>query len=204
MDEPTNDIDPELLAAARLGDEVASRQLVKFLYPTVISIIRNHLPRAEQKEDLAQDVFLKIFTRLNQFRGEKPLRNWAGTIALHTCYDSLRRQRTRPFLSFSELAPCETDMLMNRASDSNDHDASSNGEAARELISKLLSHLKPDHQLVIRLLDLQQHSVREVAEITGWTPSKVKVSALRARRQLTKQLALLEQQAAKSHSPKHP
>jgi RNA polymerase sigma-70 factor (ECF subfamily) len=92
-------------------------------------------------------------------------------------------------------------MLMNRASEPDDANPTSGGEAARELIGKLLARLKPDQQWAIRLLDLQQHSVKEVAELTGWSPSKVKVTALRARRQLARLLTSMERQAMQTHAP---
>jgi RNA polymerase sigma factor (sigma-70 family) len=184
MDEAANDIAPELLAAVRQGDEAASRRLIKLLYPSMIAIIRNHLPRNESEEDMAQEVFLKVFARLGQFRGEKPLAHWASRIALHTCYDALRRQQTRPVIHFSELDAADAESIARCSLGSQDDHGPAHGEAARELLDKLLATLKPDQQLAIRLLDLEQRSVKEVAELTGWSASKVKVSALRARRRL--------------------
>jgi RNA polymerase sigma factor (sigma-70 family) len=192
MDEAANPTGPELLAAVRLGDEMASRRLLEILYPTVIAIIRNHLPNGGQEEDLAQEVFLKVFARLGQFRGEKPLGHWAGRIALHTCYDALRRQRARPLLNFSDLNASESHFLASCASEQAAETAATDGESARELLDKLLATLKPDQQLAIRLLDLEERSVREIAEITGWSLSKVKVTALRARRALASTLGRWE------------
>ena len=55
-----------------------------------------------------------------------------------------------------------------------------------------IAALKPDQQMVLRLLDLEQKSVREICSLTGWRESKVKVTAMRARRQLAETLARLE------------
>lgn len=198
MDEAANDIAPELLAAVRQGDEAASRRLIKLLYPSVIAIIRNHLPRNESEEDMAQEVFLKVFARLGQFRGEKPLAHWASRIALHTCYDALRRQQTRPVIHFSELDAADAEAIARCSLGPQDDHGPAHGEAARELLGKLLATLKPDQQLAIRLLDLEQRSVKEVAELTGWSASKVKVSALRARRRLASILGKWEH-GARNH-----
>ena len=194
MDEPTLDPTAEWVAAARRGDQEASRQLIRCLYPTVTAIIRNHLPWSEREEDLAQEVFLKVFSRLDQFRGERPIQHWVSRIALFTCYDALRRQRTRRVLHFSDLSEAEARFLEDGLADESESRQSvAAGDSPRELLDKLLSTLKPDQQMVLRLLDLEQKSVREICALTGWRESKVKVTAMRARRKLSETLARMEE-----------
>ena len=69
--------------------------------------------------------------------------------------------------------------------------------AARELVHKLLAQLKPDDRMVIQLLDLEQKTIAEISNLTGWSQSLVKVRAFRARRKLQKLFKELEQ---KEHS----
>ncbi|MEY4004202.1 MAG: hypothetical protein RLZZ221_298 [Verrucomicrobiota bacterium] len=64
--------------------------------------------------------------------------------------------------------------------------AANDALAARELVHKLLSQLKPEDQLVVRMLDLEQRSIADIAAVTGWNQSLVKVRAFRARRKLQK------------------
>lgn len=81
-----NDLDLDVadcLARARKQDQDAARALVELLDPTVIRIVRNNLPRRAAEEDLAQDVFLKMFEKLDQFQGEVPLEHWASRIAVN-------------------------------------------------------------------------------------------------------------------------
>ena len=59
-------------------------------------------------------------------------------------------------------------------------------------MDKLLDTLNPTEQTVLRLLDLEQKSVREISDLTGWGISKVKVTAMRARRKLNETLQRLE------------
>ena len=70
--------------------------------------------------------------------------------------------------------------------------ATNDALAARELVSKLLDQLKPADRMVIQLLDLEQHSVAEISEMTGWNPSLVKVRAFRARGKLRRLFGELE------------
>ena len=66
--------------------------------------------------------------------------------------------------------------------------------AARELVQKLLDQLKPDDRLVIQLLDLEQKSLVEISQLTGWNQTLIKVRAFRARRKLQKLFQDLQQQ----------
>ena len=62
----------------------------------------------------------------------------------------------------------------------------SDAASARELLGRLLSQLKAEDRLVITLLDLDQKSVTEISQLTGWSKALVKVRAFRARRKLRK------------------
>jgi RNA polymerase sigma-70 factor (ECF subfamily) len=173
------------LERVRQRDQVASRQLVEHLYPLVIRIVRSHLPRRASEEDLAQDIFLKMFTRLEQYQGNVPFSHWVSRIAVTTCIDQLRAQKRRPEFRWADLSENEAEVLDSVLSDERDV-APGDALAAHELVHKLLAQLKPDDQLVIRLLDLEQKTIAEISELTGWNHTLVKVRAFRARRKLQK------------------
>ena len=192
MDDGHTTISSELLDAVRGGDEALSRQLVDQLYPLVISIVRNHLPRTEAEEDLSQEIFMKIFSRLDQFSGRQPFEHWVSRIALNTCYDRLRRQRTRRLVTYSDLGTEEAAFLENNLRAPKVTPSEGGHQLGRELLDKLFTALKPREQMVVRMLDLEEKSVAEVCALTGWGASRVRVTALRARRKLSETLARLE------------
>lgn len=97
-DAPGDDDLPLLLAGVRAGDESAARLVVERLYGQVRKIVLAHLPRRDDPEDLMQEIFLKMFSRLDQFRANVPFQHWVARIALTTCLDQLRRQQARPEL----------------------------------------------------------------------------------------------------------
>ena len=173
------------LERVRQHDQAAARQLVEHLYPLVNRIVRSHLPRRVAVEDLAQDIFLKMFTRLEQYQGHVPFPHWVSRIAVTTCIDQLRAQQRRPEFRWADLTETEAEVLSNVMTDERD---ARPGEAlaARELVHKLLAQLKPDDQLVIQLLDLEQKTIAEISALTGWNQTLVKVRAFRARRKLQK------------------
>ncbi|HRJ47882.1 MAG TPA: sigma-70 family RNA polymerase sigma factor, partial [Opitutaceae bacterium] len=171
---------PGCLALVRQQDQAAARGLVEHLYPLVIRIVRGHLPRRVAEEDLAQEVFLKMFTRLDQYQGAVPFTHWVSRIAVTTCIDHLRAQKRRPEFRWADLSEQEAGLLDTVI---NDERAVEAGEAlaARELVERLLGQLKPEDQLVIRLFELEQKSLVEIREITGWSIAVIKVRAFRAR-----------------------
>lgn len=186
---PDDDVPPFDLAGCldrvRRRDQQAARELVDHLYPLVIRIVRSHLPRRVQEEDLAQEVFMKMFSRLEQYQGAVPFPHWVSRIAVTTCIDHLRAQKRRPEFRWADLSENEAEVLDTVLTNSNEV-AANDAMAANELVYKLLEQLKPDDQTVIRMLDLEQKTIAEIADLTGWNQSLIKVRAFRARRKLQK------------------
>jgi len=173
------------LQRVRVRDQAAARELVEHLYPLVIRIVRARLPRRVPEEDLAQEIFLKMFSRLEQYQGSVPFPHWVSRIAVTTCIDHLRAQQRRPEFRWADLSENEADMLDAVLTNENDT-APDDALEAHELVHKLLGQLKPDDRLVIQLLDLEQKTIAEISALTGWNQSLVKVRAFRARRKLQK------------------
>ncbi|MDB2673423.1 RNA polymerase sigma factor [Akkermansiaceae bacterium] len=190
MDESIT-VSSELLTRVRVGDEEAWRELVHLLNPLVSKIIRNQVRRTTDHDDLAQEAFTKIFLKLDQFAGRQPFAHWVSRLTINTCYDWLRRQKARPLVTYSDLGETQAEIVeKNLAGQSGDNKESLS--AMRNLLDRLISTLKPREQIVIRLLDLEEKSVQDVCDLTGWGASKVKVTAMRARRKLSEQLKKLE------------
>ncbi len=177
----------QCLERVRQHDPDAAVALVEALYPLVIRIVRSHCPERSDEEDLAQEVFLKLFARLDQYEARVgiPLEHWVSRLAVRTCLDALRAKRRRPAVRMSDLSEEQRAWLeFMVAEESTPPD--SGAAAARELVEKLLSQLPPKDRLVISLLDLEEKSVKAIGELTGWSLSLVKVRAFRARRKLRK------------------
>jgi RNA polymerase sigma-70 factor (ECF subfamily) len=177
------------LRGLRAGDAGAARALVEHLNPLVFKIVRSHLPRRMGEEDVAQEVFMKIFSRIEQYRGDQPLTHWVARVAHNTCLDLLRYHRRRPELRWADLGEEEAEVLENTVADVAETGRQPN--EARELVKKILETLEPADRLVITLLDLEQKSVAEIQKLTGWGASLVKVRAFRARQKLRRQLEKL-------------
>jgi RNA polymerase sigma-70 factor (ECF subfamily) len=114
------------------------------------------------------------------------MEGWLTRITTNTCLNLLRSSKRRPELTVSDLTEDENAWLNNNMADaaSERHDASQRSSAAADLAGRVLQTLSPDDQLVLTLIDGEDASVKEVVEMTGWSASKVKVQAFRARRRM--------------------
>lgn len=179
-----------LLVRVRPGDDEAACAVVERLHGHVRKIVLAHLPRRDEPEDLMQETFLRVFDRLQQYRGEVSFEHWVARIAAHVCLDRLRRQRVRPEWRWADLSEEQEALLQSAATDTEPVMAAP--ECARELLDRLLAGLKPEERLVIRWLDLEQKTIAEVGALTGWNSGVVRIRAFRARRKLQKLYRRLE------------
>jgi len=182
------------LERVRQHDQDAAVALVEALYPLVIRIVRSHCPERSDEEDLAQEIFLKLFSRLDQYeaRAGIPLEHWVSRLAVRTCFDALRAKGRRPEVRMGDLSEEQRAWLeFMTAEESAPSDSAA--ASALELVERLVSQLPPEDRLVISLLDLEERSVKEIASITGWSVSLVKVRAFRARRKLRKLAAVIKE-----------
>ncbi|MGI8482129.1 MAG: RNA polymerase sigma factor [Chthoniobacterales bacterium] len=184
---------PTLIAAALREDDEAARQLVRHLYPLVAKLVRAHRPARSAEEDLCQMIFVRMFQNLSQFSGAVPLEHWVSRIAINTCLNQIAAEKARPELRRADLSDEQATMIDNLATTSDDV-AVQQQLAAREMVTLLLDTLKPAERLVIDLMYLQQKSVTEIGEVTGWSRALVKVRAFRARQKLKARAARLRNQ----------
>jgi RNA polymerase sigma-70 factor, ECF subfamily len=183
---PDNRADGELVQAVVGGDTESFEVLVVRYQPRVFATARRYARREDEVEDIVQEVFLKAFDKLGTFRGEAPFEHWLMRLAVRTCYDFLRVHQRRRELTFTEYTREESDWLERYNAQP---DQTVEGDVgARELLQRVLGQLSPDARLVITLLEIEDRSVREIAALTGWSESLVKVRAFRARRQMRKLL----------------
>ena len=181
------------LERVRRRDEEAARTLVGELYPLIMKIVRSHLPRRTDEEDLSQMVFGKIFLHLEQYSGNVPFEHWVSRVAVNTCLNALRAEKCRPELRWADLSADEAEVMEKVVARSKEPDPSEQ-LAARELAHKMLESLPPKDRLILTLLDLEEHSVREIRQRTGWSASLIKVRAFRARKKLRKQFRRVMEQ----------
>src|SRR4029077_1755509 len=176
-----------LVDRARDGDDEAASELIRQLYPMVAKIVRGYRPRRAAEEDLTQMIFIKVFQNLAQYSGKVPISHWVSRIAVNTCRNQLMAEKARPELRHADLSEEQAAMLENLAA-SDEALSPDRKLAARDLVEKLLSMLKPMERLVIDMLYLPERSVAEIQKVIVCTPAAIKIKAFRARQKLRRQI----------------
>jgi RNA polymerase sigma-70 factor (ECF subfamily) len=176
-------LDIDLVRQAQDGDESAFAEIVRRYSPRVFGVASRFFRQRSLVEEAAQEVFLKAFTQLANFEGRGSLEGWLTRIATNTCLNMIRGSKRRPELTVSDLSAEEDDWIEQQLSDAEQPSVENNLVAA-DLADRVLSVLSPEDQQALLMIDGEQASIKEVAEATGWSESKVKVRAFRARKKV--------------------
>ncbi|HYN85202.1 MAG TPA: RNA polymerase sigma factor [Pyrinomonadaceae bacterium] len=176
----------ELARAAREGDESAFAEIVRRYSPRVFRFASRFFKRRDRVEEAAQEVFLKAFTELDSYEGRGSLEGWLTRITTTTCLNLIRGAKRRPEMTLSDLTEDEGAWLDRHTAGAaaERHRAAESGMVAADLAERVLETMSPDDRLVLSLIEGEEVSVKEAAEMTGWSESKVKVQAMRARRRM--------------------
>jgi len=175
----------DLARQAQDGDESAFAEIVRRYSPRVFSVASRFFRQRSLVEEAAQEVFLKAFTQLGSFEGRGSIEGWLTRIATNTCLNMIRGAKRRPELTVSDLTDDEQQWLDHQAGgDGSEQRSVENSLVATDLADRLLSVLSPEDQQALLMIDGEEASIKEVAEATGWSESKVKVRAFRARKKV--------------------
>src|SRR5262245_35590301 len=183
--EQASDID--LARQAGSGDELAFEEIVRRYSPRVFRIAGRFFRNRSAVEEISQEVFLRAYTQLGTYEGRGSFEGWISRIATNTCLNELRKAKRHPEFYAADLTDDEQNWLETRlAGSSLSDDYFERGIIAADLADKVLGTITPEDRMVLILLDGDDLPVKEVCEITGWSQSKVKIRAMRARRKVRK------------------
>jgi RNA polymerase sigma-70 factor (ECF subfamily) len=176
----------DLAQRALSGEESAFEEIVRRYSPRVFRYASKFFRQRSLVEEAAQEVFLKAFTELDKFEGRGSMEGWLTRITTNTCLNLLRSSKRRPELTVSDLTEDETSWLDKNLMDvaTKQHQSNERSLVAADLAGRVLQTLPADDQLVLTMMDGEDASVKDVVNVTGWSESKVKVQAFRARKRM--------------------
>ena len=182
--------DESLVEAVRGGDDSAFEQIFERHRRRVARMVGRFFNRPERVEDILQEVFTKVYFALGSYSVERGpgFGAWLSRVAINSCYDELRRTRSRPEGSISDISSEEIVWLNTRGTAVTTVPDAESSAISRDLANKLLARLSADDRIVLTLLDAEEMSVAEIAVLMDWKVSKVKVRAHRARQSLRRVL----------------
>ena len=167
------EFDRELIIRAQAGDRSAYEAIVNQFAPMVFRLISRFFRTREDVEDLAQDVFLKLFARVDQIRPDENFPGWLARVTVNTCYDELRKKRRRKVAleTYGPMIATETPGIS--------PEPDKFGK-----IRRALEALDPKFKVPLVLKEVEEMSVEEIAQTMGITQTNVKVRLFRARKKL--------------------
>ena len=182
--------DPDIVAAVLSGEVGRFEELVVRYQSRLFSTARRYARHEREVEDIVQEVLIKAYSKLSTWRGDAPFEHWLMRLAVRTCYDALRVHQRNREQSITDLTEDEKSWLERQSA--KPEGESSEFTAAHQLVHRILEQLSPAHRLVLTLLELEERSVREIADLTGWSIPLVKVRAFRARAEMRKILSRMK------------
>jgi RNA polymerase sigma-70 factor, ECF subfamily len=184
--------DAEIVRQVATGNTDAFEKVLKKYQRHVLNIIKKHVPYG-QIEDIAQDVFIRVYQSLPlpQFEGESGFEHWVSTIAIRTCYDFWRKQYKSREISMSSLSERQQAWLEEALSETSTQSFHRKGleKEAKEILDWALDRLSAEDRMVLELVYLEGHSVKETARLLGWSIANVKVRSFRSRNKLRQLLS---------------
>jgi len=179
----TGPVDNEIIKRVLQGEQALYAQLVKRYQNYVFTIVLRYTSNREDAEEIAQDVFVKAYRSLADFRGESKFSTWLYTIVTTTCITFLRKKKV-PVHSLDTEQVFEIADNQNAAFKANQVEQKSKVQ----VINEALRLLSIDDARIISLFYQAEQSLEEIGRILGIDPNTAKVKLHRARVRLKEKM----------------
>lgn len=180
-----------LIENVQRGEKAAFQELVEKykqkVYYMALDMTGNH----HDAEDLSQEVFMKVYTSIKDFRGDAKLSSWMYRIAMNTCIDKTRRKR----LKLVEL----DDKMHEKPAAGAPPDTAIEARSTQMQIDQALQKLPPRQRSIFVMRHYNELMLREIAEALGISEGTVKAQLFRAIKRLQKELKMLHPDRMKSN-----
>ena len=181
-----NSQEAALIRRVQAGDEMAFREIVERYQSKIFSIIYGILRNHNDAEDIAQQVFTKVYFSVGNFDFRSSLLTWVYKITVNECYDYLRKKRVRKLVYESDFSQEDTQRMEASEPAVEKGPAVDDRLANRELALKLLSKVSAEDRSLILLKEVERHSMEKLAGMTGLNENTIKVKLFRTRQKLLK------------------
>lgn len=177
------DWETTIVRGSQQGDPEAFRLLMERYQGKVFSIAYALVRRRQDVEDIAQQVFTKVYFSIAQFDFRSAFLTWIYKITVNECYDYLRKQRSNRTIYVSEMTEDEQRKFSNHRSE----DVLPDRQAELAQTTALLLRKVPEEERLLLLLrEVEGYSIHDLSRMFGWNENTVKVKLFRARQRLVK------------------
>ena len=181
-----NEVD--LVARLQAGDESAFREIVERYASKISRVAYGILRNLDDADEIAQEVFAKVYFSIQGFGGRGSLYGWIYRIALNECYGLLRKKRLK-MVDSSESSDDTPDLRMEAIADR--RPTPDRTAMQRDFINKLLARIPEDDRWLLISKEVEGFSLAELSEMTGLPENTIKVRLFRVRQSLVAAAARL-------------
>src|ERR1700756_2003700 len=165
----------QLIAAAKSGERASFGELCERHMKQVFCVARRLVRNREDAEDAAQECFLNAFVHLKDFDGRSKFATWLTRIAINAALMKLRKNRAAREVPIEEPNPSSEPVAQREfRHDAPDPEQSCSLRERKRMVESAISGLRPRTRNVVELIHLQEHSIRETAQILGISTGAVK------------------------------
>jgi RNA polymerase sigma-70 factor, ECF subfamily len=194
--------DRELIEKCVEGDRSAFEKLIQLYERKVFGLIYQTTRSSDVVEDLAQEVFVKVYFSLPKFRLDASFDAWIYRITLNHCYDYLRKRQSAPQVLVSELTEDESQLFENlTASTASDTPDTAKRLEMRQIAGKLLGLLHPLDRSLLILKEVEELSIEELARVFKTSKSAIKLRLFRARNHLRDEYQKIGRKKGRHYEP---
>ncbi len=178
-------VDQELIERARAGDGPAFNQVVLAYRKRILGTISRLIGRPEDVEDVAQEVFVRLYYSLDQLRSAEVFEPWLYRLTVNASYDYLRRSKRRNESRMADLSEQQVMMADSLAGVREENQERQKSEV-REFMHALFRHVSEQDRLLLTLKEVEGLSLKELEQIYGVNENALKVRLFRARQRVLK------------------
>ncbi len=173
----------ELIQKAQAGDGAAFNQVVVAYRKRILGTIARLIGRPEDVEDVAQEVFLRLYYSLDQLRTPEVFEPWLYRLTVNASYDYLRKQRRRNEARMSDLSEQQV-MMADAAAGGRVSSEEHRLKQVKDLVDALLGSVSEQDRILLTLKEVEGLSLKELEKIYGVNENALKVRLFRARQRV--------------------
>ncbi len=174
-----------LIKRAQSGDAGAFNEIIRAYRKRILGTIFRLISRAEDVEDVGQEVFVRLYFSLDQLRAPEVFEPWLYRLTVNAAYDYLRKRRRSGDVRMADLSEEQLSMA-DAAAGSKESAKQENQKQLRETLDVLMGQVSEDDRLLLGLKELQGLSLKELRKVYGVSENVLKVRLFRARKRVLK------------------
>ena len=178
-------VEQQLIENAKEGNAAAFNQVVLAYRKRILGTISRLIGRPEDVEDVAQEVFVRLYYSLDQLRSAEVFEPWLYRLTVNASYDYLRRIKRRHESRMADMTEAQVVMADSAAGGKRSEEDEQKSEV-REFVNALFAQVSEEDRILLTLKEVEGLSLKELEQVYNTNENALKVRLFRARQRVLK------------------